>query len=488
MVERQIMGGYSFLMENWKEGDKICLFGFSRGAYTARCLAGMLHKVNTYTIATQLRSDNHLVRSACSPNQILNKCPLRTRSIVINPQKAKFAARPSNIRFLMWYILNLWDVGMRFPPLTLFWISRDGFYRDTVSSVGALWPRHLPFTSSNHVVKTFRHALALDEHRSKFKANSWHHTAPDAEAAAHDPECGSPIKNQPETNIFTKAWQQTERIWDRAVEEVSEATVRQFQPDTIWSDEGASTRQATQDEEYPGRPKTDILEVWFSGCHAGTLFHQSGELYTQLSLTLDVGGGSVDDSVVYSLANPPLRWMIKETIARGAGIQYKELPLISFGVDPTSGRSTIRSNTINSRRDPFTGLRIQPLSDETALTISDSPVEGITSAARGPVPTEATNPDSSLIKRLGFKQKSSFKEDAGDAKHADGKSSMYSSSFDDTADKALEQQRKELPDYHDAVSPLYDQLKISPIWYLLEILPIRQNYQDHTGEWHRRWM
>ena len=27
------------------EGDKICLFGFSRGAYTARALAGMLYKV-----------------------------------------------------------------------------------------------------------------------------------------------------------------------------------------------------------------------------------------------------------------------------------------------------------------------------------------------------------------------------------------------------------------------------------------------------------
>lgn len=27
------------------EGDKICIFGFSRGAYTARGLAGMLHKV-----------------------------------------------------------------------------------------------------------------------------------------------------------------------------------------------------------------------------------------------------------------------------------------------------------------------------------------------------------------------------------------------------------------------------------------------------------
>lgn len=36
---------YSFLMQNYREGDKICLIGFSRGAYTARALAGMLHKV-----------------------------------------------------------------------------------------------------------------------------------------------------------------------------------------------------------------------------------------------------------------------------------------------------------------------------------------------------------------------------------------------------------------------------------------------------------
>ncbi|KAG9003281.1 hypothetical protein FRB94_003227 [Tulasnella sp. JGI-2019a] len=26
-------------MQNYKKGDRICLFGFSRGAYTARCLA-----------------------------------------------------------------------------------------------------------------------------------------------------------------------------------------------------------------------------------------------------------------------------------------------------------------------------------------------------------------------------------------------------------------------------------------------------------------
>lgn len=35
-----IRDAYKFLMQAYNEGDKICLFGFSRGAYTARCLAG----------------------------------------------------------------------------------------------------------------------------------------------------------------------------------------------------------------------------------------------------------------------------------------------------------------------------------------------------------------------------------------------------------------------------------------------------------------
>jgi uncharacterized protein (DUF2235 family) len=34
-----------------------------------------------------------------------------------------------------------------------------------------LIPHRLPFTTSNTVVNTFRHAIALDERRAKFKAN-----------------------------------------------------------------------------------------------------------------------------------------------------------------------------------------------------------------------------------------------------------------------------------------------------------------------------
>ncbi|MFD8393965.1 DUF2235 domain-containing protein [Streptomyces sp. NPDC059680] len=35
---------YTFLMRNWQPGDLVYVFGFSRGAYTARALVGMLNK------------------------------------------------------------------------------------------------------------------------------------------------------------------------------------------------------------------------------------------------------------------------------------------------------------------------------------------------------------------------------------------------------------------------------------------------------------
>jgi len=43
---------------------------------------------------------------------------------------------------------------------------------DTVSSVG-FFPRRLPNTSKNPIVKHVRHAVSLDERRAKFKSNLW---------------------------------------------------------------------------------------------------------------------------------------------------------------------------------------------------------------------------------------------------------------------------------------------------------------------------
>lgn len=41
-----------------------------------------------------------------------------------------------------------------------------------MDSVGLI-PKRLPFTTSNTIVRTFRHAVSLDERRAKFKANLW---------------------------------------------------------------------------------------------------------------------------------------------------------------------------------------------------------------------------------------------------------------------------------------------------------------------------
>ena len=39
----KVQGAYSYLMDFWEPGDQVLVFGFSRGAYSARVLTGMLH-------------------------------------------------------------------------------------------------------------------------------------------------------------------------------------------------------------------------------------------------------------------------------------------------------------------------------------------------------------------------------------------------------------------------------------------------------------
>ena len=43
-LQKNVEDAYRYLMASYKEGDRVYLFGFSRGAFTARSLAGMLYK------------------------------------------------------------------------------------------------------------------------------------------------------------------------------------------------------------------------------------------------------------------------------------------------------------------------------------------------------------------------------------------------------------------------------------------------------------
>ncbi|KAF8330821.1 uncharacterized protein EI90DRAFT_3124035 [Cantharellus anzutake] len=131
-----ICDAYRFLQQHWREGDKICIFGFSRGAYTARALAGMLQIVG-------------LLYSPV-PEQVEFAYKLYIdlgRSADASKHPRHEFSRPVTIDFL-----GVWD---------------------TVSSVGVLFPQSLPFSRSSKTIKVFRQALALDERRVKFIPSPW---------------------------------------------------------------------------------------------------------------------------------------------------------------------------------------------------------------------------------------------------------------------------------------------------------------------------
>ncbi|KAI6154269.1 hypothetical protein BKA82DRAFT_1006214 [Pisolithus tinctorius] len=115
-------------------GNRICLFGFSTGAYTARALAGMLHKVG--------------LLPRCNHQHLLFAYKMYRKDDEEGWKQSTALKKGFSI-----------DVDVEFVGV---W--------DTVKSVGII-PRRLPFTRSNTMIRYFRHALALDEHRVRFEPN-----------------------------------------------------------------------------------------------------------------------------------------------------------------------------------------------------------------------------------------------------------------------------------------------------------------------------
>jgi uncharacterized protein (DUF2235 family) len=144
LIGRHVASAYRFLMDCHEEGDEIFLFGFSRGAYTCRVLAGMLTKVGLLR-----RGHQEMVGFAWELYKPLKNFPQAGRF-------KKHYAKEAPIRFM-----GLWD---------------------TVRSVGTPWrPRTFAHTVNNHGVQTVRHALALDERRVFYPTNLWAEKPPDGQ-------------------------------------------------------------------------------------------------------------------------------------------------------------------------------------------------------------------------------------------------------------------------------------------------------------------
>jgi uncharacterized protein (DUF2235 family) len=132
-ISENVADAYQYLMRMYQPGDKVFVFGFSRGAYTARMLTAILH---IFGILPE-------------GNEGLIPYAIRyfkgEGAVKFGPGFKHTFGSPCDPHFL-----GLWD---------------------TVSSVGWLIDPPWPLVNKLPDICFIRHAMAIDEHRAFFREN-----------------------------------------------------------------------------------------------------------------------------------------------------------------------------------------------------------------------------------------------------------------------------------------------------------------------------
>jgi uncharacterized protein (DUF2235 family) len=176
-----IAQAYLFLMRNWRgHDDRIYLFGFSRGAFTVRCVAGM---VNLFGILRPQHEDllPTLIRVYFSlpkgnaKEAWSRRMTRKLHSAAARPAKAASEVAGHNEAGVSAVTRDRLAAQIRSDFCSSegaeAWVHWVGVW-DTVESVGLPGPlsRSNPATASlvGKRIRHVRHALALDEHRYTF--------------------------------------------------------------------------------------------------------------------------------------------------------------------------------------------------------------------------------------------------------------------------------------------------------------------------------
>lgn len=178
-LSRNIQDLYDFLIKNYNQGDDIYLFGFSRGAFTVRSLAGLIEQCGI----PKRRSDSALmkkiVNKAYSAYKNTHKKKKTTRLLnmfISHPEKhlhdhkhqkyledASTFKEKYSVKDIKIHFIGVWDtvsaVGMPFDFLrvTLDW----------------LWNTEFHDYQLGPSVKNAYHALSIDDERLTFHPQLW---------------------------------------------------------------------------------------------------------------------------------------------------------------------------------------------------------------------------------------------------------------------------------------------------------------------------
>ncbi|KAI0079534.1 hypothetical protein K474DRAFT_1705447 [Panus rudis PR-1116 ss-1] len=416
-LDAHVMDGYEFLMQNYEAGDKICIFGFSRGAYTARALAGMVHKVG--------------LLPACNHQQVPFAYKMYTRTDEVGWKQSTAFKKAFSA-----------DVDIEFIGV---W--------DTVCSVGLI-PRRLPFTTSNTSVKTFRHAVSLDERRAKFKANLFNHpTKEESRLGTKEGDMpksdtipantGEGVVTVAEGQNFGVRYNASGNLIENGIVELAQAIDGAAPKQKGKKKKGLKAMEREFSKSDGHNAETDVLEVWFAGCHC------------------DVGGGSVPNDTRHNLARIPLRWMIRQCFLANTGIRFHATLLRTAGINPDSLYPVVQVR-------PAVLTSLPP--DLPPPSMNGRP--GTFAQQQQTHARDLTTSTTTSAKTLINYADEQSHSDIGNSGDFNGYSRPLS---------------EEEEDYYDAYSPIYDQLTIAKYWWLLEILPMRHKEQNERNDWIGQW-
>ncbi|MGB3279832.1 MAG: DUF2235 domain-containing protein [Pseudorhodobacter sp.] len=146
-INRQIRRAYGFLASQYKDGDRIFLLGYSRGAYAVRSLAGVIDQVG-------------LLRRDCATERNV-QLAYRHYQLAPDGHAAKAFAERFCHKSVEIEMVGVWDtvkaLGIRLPLLWMLTEHEHAFHNHELG----------------HSIKHGFHALALNESRVVFDPVLW---------------------------------------------------------------------------------------------------------------------------------------------------------------------------------------------------------------------------------------------------------------------------------------------------------------------------
>jgi uncharacterized protein (DUF2235 family) len=164
-LNHDIEKAYCFIARNFVAGDRLFLFGFSRGAYTVRALASLLYMYGVVPAGNEPLAP-YAIRMMWTIRELRKKAGTSSGRAIDEYFDLAREFKDTVSRPCKPYFVGVWD---------------------TVSSVG--WftnPVSLPYTASNPEIQIGRHAVAIDERRAFFRTNLWRPAAKPDEAGPKD--------------------------------------------------------------------------------------------------------------------------------------------------------------------------------------------------------------------------------------------------------------------------------------------------------------